>query len=85
MKLGISPGIKHLTTCIHTVLVELINVRGLWNSINLAVLTVSFLLQFQNKGDLKIILTVKENRQVSLIVLECNLDFIFSALFLAFR
>lgn len=76
---------KHSTTHIHTVFSGLINVRGLWDSVNLAVLTVSFLFQFQNKRVLKIILTVKENRQVSLLGLKCNLDSNFSLLLLAFR
>lgn len=74
-----------MTIHIHTVFIELINVRGLWDAVNLAVLTISFLFQFQNKRDFKIILMVKENGQVSLLGLKCNLEFIFNALLLAFK
>lgn len=74
-----------MTIHIHTIFIELINVKELWDSINLAVLTVSLLFQFQNKRDLKIIPVVKENRQVSLLGLKCHLGFIFSALLLAFK
>lgn len=59
--------------------------KELWDSVNLVVLAVSFLFQFQDKRDFKIIPMVKENRQVSLLGLKCNFDFIFSALLLAFK
>lgn len=74
-----------MTIHVHTIFIELVNVKELWDSVNLAVLTVSLLFQFQNRRDLKIIPVVKENRQVSLPGLKWHLGFIFNALLLAFK